>query len=116
MNPATRRSGFTLTELLISMVVVAIGVIGFATAIGLVSTSMRIGKRDTELSMLLQSQAERLKAQPAYTLADGSRDEGLYQLAWSVDEGSPTKVTLVADYTRHDGGSAADTVVFYVDE
>lgn len=113
-GPATGKSGFTLTELLISMVVVAIGVIGFGTAVGLVSKSLLIGQRDTELSMILQGQAERLKARSPQTVADGSREDGRYRLAWSVDEGSPAKVTLAVEYGRHDGGTAADTVVFYV--
>lgn len=100
-----------------AVVVVALGMIGFATALGVLGKSMWVGGRDTRLSMLLQSQAERLKAQPRDALVDGAREDGIYQLAWSVDRASPAvKITLSAEYLRYGGGTAADTVVLYVAE
>jgi prepilin-type N-terminal cleavage/methylation domain-containing protein len=114
MTKAGGQSGFTLTELLISVVIIAIGVVGFATAVGLASTELWIGRRDTEVSLLISDQAERLKATPPDLLADGTRTEGDYQLAWVVQGGAPTRVVVAASYFRRDGGQKADTVVIYI--
>ncbi|UCC47488.1 MAG: prepilin-type N-terminal cleavage/methylation domain-containing protein [Gemmatimonadota bacterium] len=107
-------SGFTLTELLISVVIIAIGVVGFASAVGLAATELWMGRRDTEVSMLLTDQAEQLKAMPYDSVKAGSRQVDNYQLNWSVQAGSPKRVVLEATYDRHGGGRMADTVVVYI--
>jgi prepilin-type N-terminal cleavage/methylation domain-containing protein len=114
MGKLKSQSGFTLTELLISVVIIAIGVVGFATAIGLASTELWMGLRDTEVSMLVHDQVEQLKALPYDSVASGVRDEGDYHLDWTVSGGSPKKVVLVAEYNRRNGGQRADTIVVYI--
>ena len=108
------QTGFTLTELLISVVIIAIGVVGFATAVGLASTELWFGRRDTEVSMLVTDQAEQLKSLPYDSVQAGSRVEGTYQLSWIVQGNNPKRVVLEAIYGRHSGGPAADTTVFYI--
>ncbi len=109
-------SGFTLTELLISLVVIAVGVVGFASAAGLATTGLWVGKRDTEVSLVLRDQAERLKALPPDSVQNGSRSADAYQLQWQVEGVQPKKVVLSATYPRRAGGQAADTVVVYITE
>jgi prepilin-type N-terminal cleavage/methylation domain-containing protein len=108
------QSGFTLTELLISVVIIAIGVVGFATAVGLASTELWFGRRDTEVSMLVTDQLEQLKALPYDSVQSGTRMVGTYQLAWTVQGGNPKRVVMQALYYRHNGSLTADTVVTYI--
>lgn len=114
MSGRSSRAGFTITELLISVVVIAIGVVGFSTAVGLVSTELWIGARDTDVSMLVADQAERLKSQPHETVQSGSRTEGSYQLVWIVEGSDPKKVTLEASFARRNGWQLSDTIVVYI--
>jgi prepilin-type N-terminal cleavage/methylation domain-containing protein len=114
MHRTQDRSGFTITELLISVIIIAIGVVGFATAVGLVSTELWIGNRDTQVSMLLADQAEFLKSMPYDSVQSGWRVDGDYQLSWLVQNGDPKRVVLEAVYARHSGGQMADTVVVYI--
>ena len=113
MRKAGGKSGFTLTELLISVVIIAIGVVGFATAIGLASTELWRGQRDTELSLLVTDQAERIKAQPYNLVQSGTRAEGAYVLRWTVQGQDPKRVLLEGTYIHRRGYPVADTVVVY---
>ncbi|UCF20839.1 MAG: prepilin-type N-terminal cleavage/methylation domain-containing protein [Gemmatimonadota bacterium] len=113
MRKVRAEQGFTLTELLISVVIIAIGVVGFATAVGLASTELWRGQRDTELSMLVMDQAERLKALPYNLVQAGTRTEGDYVIRWVVEGADPKRVTLEALYLHRRGRPVADTIVVY---
>jgi prepilin-type N-terminal cleavage/methylation domain-containing protein len=114
MKKSYGRAGFTLTELLISVVIIAIGVVGFSTAVGLVSAELRIGERDTDVSMLVADQAEQLKSLPYELVQSGTRSEGDYRLAWFVEGDNPKRIILEATYLRRSGSQVADTVVIYI--
>jgi Tfp pilus assembly protein PilV len=103
-----------MTEVLISVVIVAIGVVGFVSAVGLSTTELWMGERDTEVSLLMTDQAERLKALPYDSVTAGSRNAGEYELSWDVQGADPKRVTLEATYARYGGGVAADTIVLYI--
>jgi len=108
------QGGFSVTEILISIVIIAVGVIGLASAVGFASTELWYGDRDTHLSMLMTDQMERLKAAGHDTVSPGQRDESGYRLEWTVEGSAPKKVILSAAYNSHDGVARADTVVAYL--
>lgn len=114
MSRVRGSAGFSLTELLISVVIVSVGVVGFASAVGLASTELWIGGRDTEVATLVADQLERLKAEGYDAVAAGQRVEGDYQLDWDVQGSDPKKVILVASYHGHHGRLLTDTVVTYI--
>ena len=114
MRAVQGESGFTITELLISVVIIAIGVVGFATAVGLASTELWMGRRDTEVSMLLTERAEKLKATPYDLVQTDSLTSGPYTLRWEVQGGNPKRVVLSATIPLRKEGTVADTVVIYV--
>lgn len=116
MSRLEGRSGFTITELLLSIIIIAVGVVGFASAVGLMATELRIGKRDTEVAALLADQAEQIKSLPYDAVAEGSRDVGEYLLEWEVQSFDPKKVVLRATFSAADGGQLADTVVLYIEK
>lgn len=113
-SPLQGRAGFTITELLISVIIVSIGVVGFASAVGLASTELWFGRRDSEVSMLVTDQLEQLKAMGYSAVQPGQRVEGSYRLQWSVLGSDPKKVVLVAEYPGSDGVTRRDTLVTYV--
>lgn len=114
MRAVKAESGFTITELLISVVIIAIGVVGFASAVGLASTELWMGGRDTEVSMLLTEKAEKIKATHYDLVQTDSVTSGPYTLKWEVQGGNPKRVVLSATIPRKKDGVVADTIVFYV--
>jgi Tfp pilus assembly protein PilV len=110
----TRRDGFSITEVIVSVMVVSIGVIAFATAVGLAARDIRLGQRHTDIAMLVTDQMEQLKSLPPHLVQNGQRDEGDYQLTWTVSGGNPTKVVLVVQYPGLKTGVRTDTLVTYM--
>jgi Tfp pilus assembly protein PilV len=108
------RGGFSITELLVSVIVISVGVVGFATAVGLVSTELWYGDRDTNVAMLAADQMERLKSLPYDSLTSGDRTQGSYELEWDVQGADPKKVMLVVGYGTSSFGTRADTLVTFV--
>ncbi len=107
-------AGFSITEVIVSTMVVSIGVIAFATAVGLASRDIKLGQRHTDIAMLVTDQLEQLKALPHDLVQSGQRTQGDYQLTWTVVGGNPKKVVLVVQYTGLDSNPRADTLVTYI--
>ena len=115
MNRLRATSGFSLTELLISVIIISIGIVGFATAVGLMATELWFGRRDTEISMLVSDQIEELKAGGAASVTPGSLVEGNYRLDWTIQATNPvTTVIMVATYYGNNGVQRADTILTYI--
>lgn len=107
-------AGFSLTELLISLIMISVGVVGFATAVGLISKEVRIGGRDTEVALLVTDRMEALKAMGHDAIVPGTASQGPYQLSWNVEGADPKKVVLVVTYPKEGEGFMSDTVVSYI--
>ena len=116
MSRLPGRAGFSLVELLISIIIISIGIVGFATAVGLMATELWFGLRDTELSMLVADQVSELKATGASNVTPGSRVEGDYQIDWTIETTEPTRMKVVATYNGHDGNQRADTIIAHIPE
>jgi Tfp pilus assembly protein PilV len=108
------RAGFSITEVIVSVLVVTIGVLAFAAAVALASRELRRGRIDTEISLLAADQLERLKTTPYNLVVDGQRDEGDYHLAWTVSGYDAKRVTLVVSYTGPEAYPRPDTLVAYI--
>jgi Tfp pilus assembly protein PilV len=108
------RAGFSITEVIVSVFIVSIGVIAFATAVALASRELQRGRIDTEISLLAADQLEQLKATPHDLVLDGQRDEGNYHLAWTVSGYDAKRVTLVVTYTGPGAYPRPDTLVAYI--
>ena len=109
-----RETGFSLTELLISLIMISAGVVGFASAVGLISKEMNVGRRDTEVALLASNQLETLKSLGHDAVSPGSLVEGQYQLSWTVEGSDPKKLVLVVTYPEDYSSYASDTLVSYI--
>jgi prepilin-type N-terminal cleavage/methylation domain-containing protein len=114
LSKLQERNGFSITEILISIVIIAVGVIGLASAVSFAATELWYGDRDTHLSMLITDQMERLKAAGYDAVTPGQRSEAGYVLEWIVEGSAPKKVILTAGYRSRDGQARADTIVTYL--
>ena len=108
------KTGFSVTELLIALIMISIGMTGFTTAIGLIAAELKIGRRDTEVALLAAQQIEVLKSIGHDDVTPGSLTQGDYQFDWDVEGSNPKKVIFVATYSKSDGGLKSDTIISYI--
>ena len=116
MNRISGQAGFSITELLMAIIIISVGVVGFASAVGLASTELWIGRRDTEVALLVTDQLEELKSRDYAAVVPGARTVGDYQLAWDVQGTDRKKVILVATYYGSNGSVLVDTFVTYISQ
>ncbi len=108
------RGGFSVVEVLLSVIIISVGVVGFASAVGLASLELWFGRRDTDISMAVTDQLEQLKAAGHDAVTSGSSGGEALQLTWQSYGSNPKKVVLVATYLTNAGVAQADTVVTYL--
>lgn len=111
---STGTAGFSITEVLVSVMIVSIGVIAFATTVGLAARDIRLGQRHTDIAMLVTDQLEQLKSLPVDLVQNGQRSQGDYQLTWNVVDSDPKKVVLVVEYPGLKNTPRVDTLVAYL--
>lgn len=78
------RAGFTLVELLVALMIFAVGMLGLAATAGSVTRMMGGAKRQTIAAQVAQSRIERLRATPCTTLTSGSETVRGITNTWTV--------------------------------
>lgn len=106
----TYRMGFTLVEVITAVVLLGIGILGLAAAVGAIASLMHASYLDTQLRAKGQSQMERLLAAGYARVASGELAEGPYLTKWSVSDGALREIRLVVEH-RIGSNVAADTFV-----
>ncbi|MEE9132711.1 MAG: prepilin-type N-terminal cleavage/methylation domain-containing protein [Gemmatimonadota bacterium] len=89
------RAGFTLVELVVAVMVLAIGILGLTATVGVVGRSMRISYLQTQLRARALVEMEGLLAGGYAQLMSGERREGGAQITWRVGGGDPKQLVLV---------------------
>ena len=80
----SRRAGFTIVELIVAMVVFAVGVLGLAATAASVTQLMGGATRQTIAANIAQSRLEKLRASPCGTLANGADTTRGVVSTWTV--------------------------------
>jgi len=94
----TGQAGFTIVEVIIAVVILAVGLLGMAGATVLVVQQTAIADVATERSAALQSTIERLQAMPFDSVVTGGDSVGAYAVEWRVGSGNRWKpVEIVTD-------------------
>ena len=83
-RPSAKRAGFTLVELLVAMMVFAVGMLGLAATAGSVTRMMGGAKRQTLAATVAQSRLEKLRSSPCATLTSGSETVRGITNTWTV--------------------------------
>ena len=90
------RGGFTMVEVIISIIILALGVLGMAGTTMLVVRQTTLARVMTERSVALQSVVERVQATNFDNLASGSDSLGVFRMTWSsTSESSQSKLVRI---------------------
>jgi type IV pilus assembly protein PilV len=84
MPNARSRDGFTIVELLVALMIFAVGMLGLAATAGSVTKMMGGAKRRVIAANVAQSRLERLRSSPCSTLASGVDTTRGVISAWTV--------------------------------
>lgn len=127
MNRARAAGGFTIVEVLIAIVILAVGMLALATTSIVATTQVKIADLKTEESVAVQQAVEMLKAVPFDSIQPRAEASALrfgsYQVWWSV--ASPNRflyrVTVFTKGPGYDAGAgwvtaARDTFVVEIAE
>lgn len=107
-------TGFTMVEVIIAIIVLAIGVLGLAGTTAYVVRQVTLADLMTERAVALQSVVEELQAVTFSSVGSGTDSVGVFEVKWSsVSETSTSK--LVTVITKGPGlGSASGSPVAFL--
>lgn len=93
---AFSQAGFTIVEVIVAIIILAVGLLGLAGTTVLIVRQTTLADVATDRSVALQSTIERIRATPFADVEAGSESSGLYEVAWSVtDAGQWKNVDIV---------------------
>lgn len=118
----SERGGFTMVEVIIAIVILAIGILGLAGSTGYLVRTVTLGDLMTERSVASQSVIDRLQSLPYDNVTTGSDSVGIYAVSWeAVDDGPQSKILSVVTLgpglvsgSMIQSASVADTFVFRI--
>ena len=87
----TDRSGFSLVEVIVALIILTVGVLGMAATTMLVVRQTTLSEMTTERAAALQTVIERLRSEDYATIASGADTVGRFDVNWSVTDGVRTK-------------------------
>jgi len=108
------RKGFTITEIVLAMTILLIGVLAFVGTSAATSRMLARGNRATKASFYAQQRLEILAATPCANLANGSATVGggFYTNTWTISTalgGNAKRAQLITTYSPRRGVTRADT-------
>lgn len=83
-RPSAKRAGFTLVELMVALMVFAVGMLGLAATAGSVTRMMGGAKRQTIAATIAQSRLEKLRSSPCASIVSGSETVRGITNTWTV--------------------------------
>ncbi|MGQ0714203.1 MAG: type IV pilus modification PilV family protein [Gemmatimonadaceae bacterium] len=94
---ATRRSGFTIMELIVAIVILSIGILGLAASSGIVMRMIGGGTHQTVAASVAQTRFETLRALSCGRITSGSASNRNVQEVWSVTPVGPVAAPRAMD-------------------
>jgi type IV pilus assembly protein PilV len=93
---APSRGGFTLVEVIVAVVVLAVGVLGLAGTTTYIIREITLANMMTQRSIAVQNVIERLQAVPFDSVGTGSDSIGFFGVTWtSTNETSRSKIVTI---------------------
>lgn len=118
-TPEVRRrsGGFTMIEVIVAIVILAIGLLGLAGTTTYIVRQITLSDLMTERTAAFQTVVDRLQSAPYGSMASGSDSVGIYQVDWtSVDNTSQDMtVTIVTTGPGLSSGSPPTIAAQVVD-
>jgi len=95
MQVIKSEGGFSLVELVIAVVIFAVGALGFAGSTAFLSRQTTIASLDSERTSALITTIERIRATDYDSLAAGVDSVGRFGVTWSVQQNSTSSLVTV---------------------
>lgn len=117
------REGFTMVEVIVAIVVLAIGLLGLAGSTGYLIRTVSLGDLMTERTVAAQSVIDRLQSLPYDSVTSGTDTVTAFTVSWNaVDDGPQSKILTVVTLGPGimpgagmiQSASVADTFVFRI--
>jgi Tfp pilus assembly protein PilV len=89
-----RTAGFSIVELVIAVIILAVGVLGLAGTTALVVRQVTLADVNTERSAALQTVIERIRATNTNTITPGSQTIGSYAVSWTITDSTNLSRTV----------------------
>jgi prepilin-type N-terminal cleavage/methylation domain-containing protein len=91
-----RRAGFSMVEVIIAMVILAIGVLGLAGTTAYIIRNVSYGDLMTERAAAFQTVVDRVQSLPFDQVGSGSDSVGVFWVTWtSVLDGPQNKIVTI---------------------
>lgn len=91
-----RRSGFSLLEVVISILILAVGVLGLAGVTAHITRQITLADLMTERSVAFQTIIDRLQSLPYDNVGAGQDSVGVYSIRWaSTPDGAQSKIVTI---------------------
>ncbi|HUQ83919.1 MAG TPA: prepilin-type N-terminal cleavage/methylation domain-containing protein [Gemmatimonadaceae bacterium] len=103
------RSGFTLVELVVAIVILTIGLLALAATAGIVASHVGDGGRLTGAAHAARSVIDSLAGQPCARLTSGSSAPGGVVVSWAVSTDSSAATVNLTVGSRLRRGRRRDT-------
>jgi prepilin-type N-terminal cleavage/methylation domain-containing protein len=85
------QKGFTIVEVIIATVILAVGLLGLAGTTVLIIKQTTLADVTSDRAAALQSTIEQIRSVPFDSVEAGSETSGLYEVAWSITDGNRWK-------------------------
>jgi len=91
------RGGFTIVEVVISIVILAVGVLGLAGTTGYIVRQITLADLMTERAAAFQTTIDKIQSRPFASLSSGSDSVGVFRVTWTAVEAGPQNkmVTII---------------------
>lgn len=101
-SPASVRGGFSLIEVIVAMLILAVGILATAASTGFIFTQLNDSGADTERAAAVQQVVEQLRASPFGEIETQTEGQaitvGRYRVWWTVeDQPNVKQVTIVSE-------------------
>ncbi len=109
------KNGFTLIEVMASMIILSIGVLGLAPLIISAIQGNSFGEGMTDAALLAQDKIEQLRNSNYDLMASGQDTVGTVQRQWTIQKDTPSigisQITLRASWTDVGGNNHLVTLI-----
>jgi type IV pilus modification protein PilV len=107
-----RVRGFSLPEVVVALLVLAVGLLGVASTAGVAFRMVGQGQRDTQAAVLANHGLETLRSRPCESLKDSSAAYGRFAVRWTVTSiaGGSARAIVLTINSPSGKGVRTDTV------
>lgn len=110
MKLDTKRGGFSMVEVIIAIVILAVGVLGLGSTTALIVRQITLADLMTERAAAFQTIIDRVQSLPYDSVTAGTDSVGIFAIKWdAVADGAQNKIVTIVTVGPGLGGSAFPT-------